>query len=153
MPDGQSLVEVVADCLADGRVVRETLLVDVVPSGGFRLARSPLVAQGLAVGDEFVVEPVDKTFRVLRRARNIGVQLFMRPRLAREVFGLLAARVRAMGGDFDAHSDSIAGFWIPVDVGFPEVEGLFGDFVSAHPESDWMFVNVYDQSGKPLNWW
>lgn len=111
------------------------------------------MAQGLAVGDEFAIDPSDKTFRVLRRAGNLGVQLFMRPRLTSDVFESLATGVRTMGGEFDAHSDSIAGFWIPVDAGFPEVEQLFGDFVAERTDTEWMFVNVYDGTGRPLNWW
>ena len=151
--DGQSLIEVAADRLGDGRVVSETLWVEDVPEGKYRLVKSPLVAQGLAVGDEFLVDPADKTIRVLDRAGNLGVQLFMRPELTRDVFEVLGVKVWALGGEFDAHSDSIAGFWIPVDAGFPAVEQLFGDFVARHPDSEWMFANVYGENGRPLGWW
>lgn len=152
--DDQTLVEVVADRLRDGRVVRETLWVEAVHGGRYRLVKSPLVAQGLAVGDEFEVDGADKSFRVLHRGGNLGVQLFMKPELTGDVFDVLAGRVRALGGGLDAHSDSIAGFWIPVASGFSVVEQLFGEFLAAHPTSaEWMFANVYDENGEPLNWW
>ncbi len=149
----QVLVEVAADRLRDGRVVRETLWVEPVGGGGYRLVKSPLVAQGLAVGDEFEIDASDKSFRVARRAGNLGVQLFMKPELTRDVFDDLAGQVRALGGGLDAHTASIAGFWVPVDAGFPAVEQLFGEFVAAHPGAEWMFVNVYGEDGQPLNWW
>ena len=149
----ETLIEVAADRLDDGRVVRETLLVELMGAGGCRLLKSPLVAQSLAVGDEFEVEPSDKSFRVVRRAGNLCVQLFMAPMLTDDVFDELAANVRAHGGGLDAHTASIAGFWVPVDAGFAAVEQLFVEFVAVHPGSVWMFANVYGDEGEPLNWW
>jgi hypothetical protein len=150
----QVLVEVAADRLKDGRVVKEILWAEPVQSGGYRLAKSPLVAQGLAVGDEFEVAASDKSFRVLRRGGSLCVQLFMKPDLTRDVFDELAGRVhRELGGDLDAHAASIAGFWVPVSVGFPAVEQVFGDFVAAHAGSEWVYANVYGDDGQPLNWW
>jgi hypothetical protein len=150
----QILVEVVADRLRDGRVVRETLWVEALAGGGdYRLVKSPLVAQGLAVGDEFEVCAEDKSFRVTRRAGNLCIQLFMKPELTQDVFDDLAARVKRLGGALDAHTASIAGFWIPIDAGFPEVERLFGEFVAAHPNAQWMYGNVYGENGQQLNWW
>lgn len=153
MGDDHVLVEVAADRLPDGRIVRETLWVEPGGGGGYRLVKSPLVAKGLAVGDEFEIDASDRTFRVTRRAGNLGVQLFMKPELTRDVFDNLVARVRALGGGLDAHTDSIAGFWIPVDAGFPAVEQVFGEFVATHPDAEWMFANVYGEDGRPLNWW
>lgn len=149
----QRLVEVAAHTLPDGRVVRETLWVEAVPGGRFRVVRTPLVAQGLAVGDEVEVDPVEKAFTVLRRAGNVTVQLFMKPELSGDVFEELAGAVRRLGGNLDSHSASIAGFWVPASAGFPAIEKAFADFVDGRPDTEWMFANVYDDEGLPLNWW
>lgn len=125
----QTLVDVAADRLASGRVVYETLWVEGLRGGGYRLVKTPLVAQGLAVGDEFDVDPVEKSFRLKRRSRNLTVQLFMKPALTREVFEELAAAVHELGGGLDAHTANIAGFFVPVSAGFAAIEQLFNDFV------------------------
>ncbi|MGH7428443.1 MAG: DUF4265 domain-containing protein [Candidatus Methylomirabilaceae bacterium] len=149
----QRLVEVVAHTLPDGRVVREALWVHDAPGGRFGLVKTPLVAQGMAVGDEIEVDPLDKTFRVVRRGGNLTIQLFMKPELSRDVFEQLAVGVRELGGGLDAHTASIAGFWVPVDAGFPAVERVFLDFVEGRSDTEWMFANVYADDGAPLNWW
>lgn len=150
----QVLVEVAADRRDDRAVVRETLWVESVGGGGYRLVKSPLVAQGLAVGDEFEIEASDKSYRIARRGGNLCVQLFMKPELTRDVFDHLAGQVRAHCGAFDSHTASIAGFWIPIGAGFRAVEQLFDGFVTAHqPGAAWMFSNVYGEDGQPLNWW
>lgn len=148
----QRLVEVAADTLPDGRIVRETLWAETAPSGSLRLVKTPLVAQGLAVGDEFEVGP-DKAFHVVRRGGNVTIQLFMKPTLTEDVFAQLAEAVRQLGGGFDAHTHSIAGFWVPVIAGFPVIETIFDEFVAGHEDCEWMFANVYGDDGLPLNWW
>lgn len=150
----QTLVEVDADCLSDGRVVKEVLWVELMQRGTYRLVRSPLVAQGLAVGDEFEVSAFDKSVRVVCHGGCLCVQLFMKPELTRDVSEDLAVRVHLeLGGGLDAHTASIAGFWIPMSAGFPAVERVFGDFVAGRTDSEWMFANVYAEDGSPLNWW
>jgi hypothetical protein len=148
----ERLVEVASDVLIDGRIVRETLCAAALAGGKYRLLKSPLVAQGLAVGDEFEVDPICGSFRVVRRGGNVTVQLFM-PELTQDVFEQLAVAVRYLGGDLDGHTDSIAGFWVPVSAGFPSIERLFIGFVDGRPDTEWMFGNVYGLDGVPLNWW
>ena len=75
----ETLVEVAADTLGDGRVVYEALWVQAVPSGGYRVMKTPLVAQGLAANDEIEVDPGDKSFRVLNRGGNVTIQLSCSP--------------------------------------------------------------------------
>ena len=147
-----TMIEVAAHRLPDGRIVRETLW-GRESGTALQLLKSPLVAQGVAVGDQFEVDPEDGSVRVLRRSGNLCVQLFMRPELSADVFDTLAAEVRLLGGALDAHTATIAGFWVPASAGFPRVEKTFADFVDHHPGSTWMFTNVYGTDGEPLNWW
>lgn len=152
-PHEGTLVEVAADRRKDGQPVYETLWAEGLPGGTYRLVRTPLVAQGLAAGDEFEVNPSDRAFRVLRRSGNLSVQLFMSPELTADVLDTLTPAVVALGGGLDAHTKAIAGFRIPVSVGFQPIEQLFGEFVATHAHAEWLFSNVYDAEGRPLNWW
>lgn len=152
-PHDGTLVEVAADRRSDGQPVYETLWAEGLPGGTYRLVRTPLVAQGLAAGDEFEVQHSDRSFRVLRRSGNLAVQLWMNSDLTSDVLETLTSAVVALGGCLDAHARSFAGFRIPVSVGFPPVEQLFDDFVAEHPRAEWMFSNVYDADGRPLDWW
>lgn len=148
-----SLVDVAASLLPSGKIVYETLWVEALETGRYRLVKTPLVAQGLAVDDELEVNPADKSFRVIKRGGNLTVQLFVRPALGKDVFDQLLPAVERLGGNLDAHTDSIAGFCLPVSAGFPAIERVFLDFVDGRTDAAWMFANVYGEDGRPLNWW
>lgn len=149
----QTLLDVEADRLADGKPVYETLWLDSTPRGTYRLVKTPLVAQGAAVGDELEVDAVEKSFRVVRHGGNLTIQLFMDPELTPDVFQDLRPAVQHLGGQLDTHTASIAGFYVPVAAGFPAVEQLFNDFVTGRAGTEWMFANVYDEAGNQLWWW
>lgn len=149
----QTLLNVAADRLPDGKPIYETLWLETTPRGTYRLVKTPLVAQGAAVGDELEVDSVKKTFEVVQHGGNLTVQLFMDPQLTDDVFQELQPKVQRLGGGLDAHTSSIAGFYVPVRAGFPAVEQVFNEFVAAHPGAEWMFANVYDEDGKQLWWW
>jgi Domain of unknown function (DUF4265) len=150
----QTLIVIAADRRPDGSVYEETLWVEGLPNGRYRLVRSPIIAQGIAAGDEFEVDPVNKAFRVVRRGGNVTVQLFITPELTRDVFDQLIGIVyHQLGGDLDVHTKTAAAFHVPVSIGFPAIEKVFDHFFADRSDAEWLFGNVYGADGLPLNWW
>jgi hypothetical protein len=63
----------------------------------------------------------------------------MQPELSYEVFTSLAKRVEQLGGAFDTHTASIAGFCIPVR-SREAARAVFEDFVAAARQPvEWLF--------------
>jgi DNA-binding MarR family transcriptional regulator len=142
----------------------------------------PLFAFGLAVGDEFRIDPDTGRPELTRRAGNV---LRHRTRLAlerapegqpclaqREVERCavwlypdvassaqretVTADVVALGGTFEGAADDgrILVFTIPVKVGFPAIEAVFRTYVADDPGAQWLYGNVYADDGVTLlNWW
>jgi DNA-binding MarR family transcriptional regulator len=115
----------------------------------------PLFTFGLAVGDEFRIDPDTGRPEVTRRAGNVLVWLY--PDVAssaqRET---VTADVVALGGTFEGAADDgrILVFTIPVKVGFPAIEAVFRTYVADDPGAQWLYGNVYADDGVTLlNWW
>jgi hypothetical protein len=121
--------------------------------GRFRLLYSPGFVEGIAAGDEFRLLDEHGAFEVTRRSGNVGVQVFGSDPLAPVAEGLVR-RVAELGGVLDGQIERGMVFTIPVVAGFPAIESVFNEFVSAHPGIEWMFGNVYDPRDgvTPLNW-
>jgi hypothetical protein len=122
--------------------------------GRFRLLYSPGFVQGIAAGDEFRLLDHHGAFEVTRHAGNVAVQVFRFEPLAPLAEGLVR-RVAELGGVLDGQIERGMVFTIPITAGFPAIESVFNEFVSAHPGTEWMFGNVYDTRDgvTPLNWW
>jgi hypothetical protein len=149
-PPDETLVRVRIGETSDGRGSFETVWVEGLPTGNFRLVRAPVMALGLGVGDEFRLEGI---VEVASRAGNLTVQVYSRSALGDRDLDELRAVGHKAGGFLDAHTKHVAAFTIPAGAGFPRVEEAFDAFVASRPDTEWAFANVYDEHGNPLNWW
>lgn len=134
-----------------GKPVLEELLVDDLAGGRYRVVSAPGLASGVAAGDVIAYDEQAQTFEVVERGGNLCVQVYGTHRVPEE----FVAEVNRLGGTFDGATERNSVYSIPVTATFPVVEKLFGDFVAAHPGTNWYFGNVYDPADDetPLNWW
>jgi hypothetical protein len=146
--------------LHDGRRVPENLLVENIGESRFRLLRSPGLIQGLAAGDEFALAPEEPFgYRLLKRAGNVCLQVFVGTDKVEEFRQTLVPLVEQLGGrlDGDAAFTRLANlvFTIPVNAGFPAIESLMAKARAISPACEWFYGNVYDfkDGVTPLNWW
>jgi uncharacterized protein DUF4265 len=134
---------------------KEELGVVVVGPDTYRLVVPPLFVFGLAVGDEFRVDPETHRPEVVRHSGNLLVWLY--PAGAAVVdTAAVVDEVEALGGTFEGGPDHgrILLFTIPVGATFPAIERIFDGFVAVHPSAEWLYANVYADDGvTPLRWW
>ena len=57
-----------------------------------------------------------------------------------------------LGGSLDVSNERALVYSLYFGVGFLTVEKLF-DKLIARGEAKWLYGNVYDDQGEPLNWW
>ncbi len=142
----------------DTRRGEEALPAEHVGEGRFRILASPGMLEGLAAGDEIEIHPNDRLgYLLVKRGRNLCVWFYFSVIVDEthpDVFALTTS-VEALGGWLDGGYARMVVFTIPVSVGFEAVERLFDDAVARHPESTWMYGNVYDPADgtTPLGWW
>jgi hypothetical protein len=141
-----------------GRPGTEAVEVEPVGPSQFKLLYSPGVVEGVAKGDVIELSKADpKGFRVVTRSGNLCVWFyFPQPGINRGPDGeRVRAAVERFGGVCDGGGNTHRVFSVPVSCGFPAVEALFNDLVTQHPDSSWLFGNVYDpwNDFKPLGWW
>lgn len=150
-------ISIFADWRTDGSPLLEEVLVDRLGGSRYRLLATPGLVAGLAAGDEFeVVDAVSPDgINVLRRGGNIGVQFFVDDSLLERSEEFLRRRIASLGGRLDGKQSKLLVWTIPVEAGFPSIEGIFYEAQKEFPGSEWMFSNVYDpRDGRtPLNWW
>jgi len=67
------------------------------------------------------------------------------------------SRFGALGGWLDGGSDNenshLLIYTIPHAAGFQAIEDVFKDLSKFIDLDKWMYGNVYDDNGVPLNWW
>jgi hypothetical protein len=144
--------------LDDTRRGEEAILASPLGGSRFVIDASPGMVEGIAAGDEIEIAPGEQLgYRVLKRGGNLCVWFYF-PRPVDEthpdVFEL-STSVEALGGWLDGGYARMVVFTIPVSVGFAAVEAVLDAAVARHPESTWLYGNVYDPAdGKtPLGWW
>ena len=136
---------------AAGNAVHEEVLVDDLGDGLYRIAATPGMVEGIAAGDIIQLDD-DERFRVVRHGGNVAVQVFFRP--AEEDVDDVRPAIESLGGWLDGADDrAVRAFTIPMSVGFPAIEAVMRSFLERHPKAEWVYGNVYDEEGRPLNWW
>lgn len=149
-----STVNLIADTNRDGSPFYESILVDVLGENRYRVAASPGLTQGIAAGDEIELAAEEPSgYRLLKRGGNLAIQLFWRGGDIKRCIREMEPRAEALGGRIDGETPGLVVFTIPVAAGFPAIEKLFFDAEKQYPGSSWLYGNVYDPDGKPLNWW
>lgn len=140
---------------SSGRPAYEEVLAEWVDGNRYRLIKSPGLVLGVAAGDE--IELCDnESFRVLRRAGNVCVQLFSSdPDLLQQCERHLTPLLRALGGWLDGRAEKELVFTIPAEVGFRPIEQALGGASQLFKGIEWYYGNVYDpvDGVTPLNWW
>jgi hypothetical protein len=136
---------------AAGEAVHEEVLVDELRDGSFRIAATPGMVEGIAAGDVIRLDN-DDSFTVVHRGGNVAVHVYYRP--VEEDVDDLRPEIESLGGWLDGADDrGVRAFTIPMDVGFPAIEAVLRSFLERHPKAEWGYGNVYDEEGRPLNWW
>lgn len=136
----------------DGREVRESLLVEPVEGGLLRLVRSPGFVQGFAAGDLVRFDEQSHSITLVERGGNVAVQFFYKD-VPDYVLAHISQQVRMVaGGTVDGELDGLRVFTFPVTVGLRSIEDFMNSFADLY-QVEWMFANVFDEEGRPLNWW
>jgi hypothetical protein len=141
----------------DGHPFFEKLPAEQLDGHTFRLMASPGFANGFAKHDVIKVDPSCPTgFCVQERSGNICVQIFYAgsKEQARTYF---SSKFEAIGGSLDGGNDGSGGhlliYNVPVSVGFKAIEAVLANPPLELRVENWMYGNVYDEVGEPLNWW
>ena len=69
------------------------------------------------------------------------------------VLGWVMPRLEKLDGRLDGRLARGAAITVPIGAAFQTIEALFAEAVKKFPNIEWYFANVYDDAGKPLNWW
>lgn len=135
----------------EGREVRESVVVDDLGDGRYRLLRSPGVLGNLAAGDLFELDP-DDGLRVLERGGNLSVQVSSATPLG-ECERFLAERLVPLGGYLDGREDGVVVFTVPASAGFPALDAVLREVEARFPGCVAAYGNVTDDDDAPLDWW
>jgi hypothetical protein len=148
-------VNIVASTNRDGSPFFESLLVEAVGEGRYRVLASPGLVEGIAAGDEIeMVAGRQGEFRLVKHGGNVCIQFFYDgdiDRCARE----LSPKIEALDGRLDGQTSRLLVFTVPVSAGFEAIEAVFYSAEEQYAGCGWMYGNVYDPAdGKtPLDWW
>jgi hypothetical protein len=140
-----------------GRPVVEDVPARELGGGRWQLLGSPGLARGAAAGDTLVVAG-DGSFTITGRGGNVAVQV-SGPAGTEERLGELTDRVKALDGRLDSRGATRDGrhtfsvYTVPAAAGFPAIEEAFQAYTAAVPQGQWTYANVFDDDGRPLNWW
>lgn len=120
--------------------------------GKYRLLKSPLFVRGVAALDTLELNNESRgRFKVVERGGNLCLRVFMRePNDALEQ--QLTGEIEKLGGHLDISSERALVYSIHFGVGFQAIEKLLDANVKTG-EARWLYGNVYDDQGEPLNWW
>lgn len=113
---------------------------------------SPGFVQGFAAGDVVTFDERSHSLTLVERGGNVAVQFFCRD-VPDYVLAHIEQQVTEVaGGTVDGELDGLRVFTFPVSVGLRSIEDFMNAFVDRYTV-EWMFVNVFDDEGRPLNWW
>ena len=140
--------------LVEGRRVSERLPVLEIGAGRYRLQGSPALLAGLASGDE--IERENEEFWLLKRGGNVCAQIVTR-RCDDAVRAHASRLLKAIGGWLDGKMEldgkCVLVCTLPVMASFPVIERTLDEIARNCRAHGWMYGNVYDEDGEPLNWW
>jgi hypothetical protein len=148
-----AVIRLLADTASSGRPVFEEVRAEPLDARKYRVLASPGLVQGIAADDEIELLP-DGQFRVLRRGRNVCVQIFSRTNI-REVERAVTDALRTLGGRLDGSSSKQVVYTVPLRSGFSPIESALNALRERLVDYEWYYGNVYDPKDgvTPLNWW
>jgi hypothetical protein len=150
---GHEHVALVAGVKRNGDPVQELVPAARLGDGIWEITGTPALAVGCAAGDHVAVDG-EGHFQVVRRGGNIAMVAFAPTGQSILQHGeALQDAIQSIGGLVENHPD---GRWlvitVPVRSGFPSIEGVMGRWRDG-TGLDWEYTNVFDGTGRPLNWW
>ncbi|MDX1504119.1 MAG: DUF4265 domain-containing protein [Spongiibacter sp.] len=118
----------------------------------YRLLKSPMFVRGVAARDIVKIVPESRgRFSLVERGGNLCVRVFLRePDSALEE--ALTGELEKLGGHLDIASERALVYSIHFGIGFQTLEKLL-DTHLPKGSARWLYGNVYDDEGQPLNWW
>jgi len=137
----------------DGTPRREPTHAEKLGGSRYRLLHSPGWTYGIAAGDEFELDEESGRFQVVRRSGFLVVRLFWSERTNPPVDRIDDRIAATLNGRLDGQIEGACVFSIPVSAGFGAIESEMQRIHEEWPEIEWEYGNVYDDLGKPLNWW
>jgi hypothetical protein len=148
------VIEIFAGLNAQGHPAVEKLPVRELEDGTLELVRSPAFIKGLAHGDIIKFQPQTGQFEIVQHSGNLSVRVFSRGPIE-PLAETLNSGLEKLGGELDVDTPRMLVYSIHVSCGFSAIEEILNRAIAQHPDSQWMYGNVYDpQDGQtPLNWW
>ncbi|QQD18236.1 DUF4265 domain-containing protein [Spongiibacter nanhainus] len=133
-------------------IFEQVLACPAEAAGHYRLLKSPVFVRNVAAGDEIKISDEARgRFSVITRSGNLCIRVFLRePNEALEQG--LTGDIEKLGGDLDVRSERALVYSLHFGVGFQSIEKLLEKHVKTG-EARWLYGNVYDDQGEPLNWW
>ena len=151
-PAGRDHVLLFAGTNSSGRPVHELVLAVLVDHNVYEITGTPALVLGCAAADRIRVS-ADGHFEVVARGGNIALMIFPRTRFTESNATALRASFAALGGTTEMAPDGrFVIVTVPANAGFPVIEGVATLWADAN-DADWYYGNVYDEDGRPLNWW
>lgn len=140
--------------MVEGQRIAERIPVEDLGGKRYRLEGSPGLITGLAAGDE--IELKREGFRLLKHGGNVCAQIIVSrfdtamrkgvTRLMEEIEGWL-------DGEMQVEGKCILVCTAPVTATFDVIEKTLDEIARRYRAQGWMYGNVYDEDGEPLNWW
>ena len=140
--------------LGSSNTMRENLPVLPLGDNKYKLLTSPGLVLGLAKDDELRYYADTGAFDLLKRGRNVCVQVFHDPGHESKIEELITRATVQLHATLDGQSDKFVVFSVPIETGFGDIEDLLNNFVAESGICEWYFGNVYGTDGQtPLDWW
>ena len=118
--------------------------------GKVELLHSPGFIKGVARGDTLKLSK--DGFEVAERAGLVAIQIYLRDNVE-QIEPKLSAEIKTMDGCRDICNERMLTYSIPVEAGFAAIEGVMKEFAEQRSDLQWVYGNVYDEKGEPMNWW
>ncbi|WP_174975213.1 DUF4265 domain-containing protein [Burkholderia contaminans] len=149
------LIEIFVGLASNGEVVREELPARKLDENIYELLASPGLALHVANGDIIKIASPSVPVEIVRRGRNVCVQIFAESNLSSDERRQIDEDFRsALLGSVDGETAKNMCFSVPARIGFPAIERFFNELSDRCKHINWYFGNVYADDGiTPLNWW
>lgn len=138
---------------SDSKEVRESLLAYPLDNRHYKLAISPALVLGIAMGDVINIIDLDHGyFELIKRGGNISIQVYSDSITVLEPY--LTQKLVALSGFLDGINNGVCVYTVPASAGFDKIESVFSDVMTVFKNTQWYYGNVYaDDDETPLNWW
>ncbi|CAH0993119.1 hypothetical protein SIN8267_03258 [Sinobacterium norvegicum] len=145
-----AIIELPAGQRPDGSLVMEKVAVRYLEDGQVEMLHSPGFVKGVARGDLLTLG--DNGFEVTVRAGLVAIQIYKRENIE-QLEPSLTEQLKTLDGRRDIKTERVLAYSVPAESGFAAIEQVMNDLAKANDDVQWVYGNVYDADGEPLNWW